>query len=170
MSLTNIKSNNQGFTIVELLIVVVVIAILAAITIVSYNGITSRANSSAAKSSASTVQKKAESYNAENSVYPATSDLLSQGKTLTADASGDTSKSWYTPGITITYSTTALTSASGNSTVRVLKCGSGSPANQAAITPSNITGLRLYVWDPVKSGGAGEVSVDVGTTTTCPTT
>ncbi|HWT40310.1 MAG TPA: prepilin-type N-terminal cleavage/methylation domain-containing protein [Dongiaceae bacterium] len=35
----------SGFTIVELLIVVVVIAILAAITIVSYNGITSRARS-----------------------------------------------------------------------------------------------------------------------------
>jgi len=34
----------HGFTIVELLIVVVVIAILAAITIVSYNGITAKAN------------------------------------------------------------------------------------------------------------------------------
>jgi prepilin-type N-terminal cleavage/methylation domain-containing protein len=34
---------NNGFTIVELLIVVVVIAILATITIVSYNGITKRA-------------------------------------------------------------------------------------------------------------------------------
>jgi prepilin-type N-terminal cleavage/methylation domain-containing protein len=33
----------QGFTIVELLIVVIVIAILAAITIVAYNGITNRA-------------------------------------------------------------------------------------------------------------------------------
>ena len=37
----------NGFTIVELLIVVVVIAILAAITIVSYNGISNRAKSSA---------------------------------------------------------------------------------------------------------------------------
>jgi prepilin-type N-terminal cleavage/methylation domain-containing protein len=36
--------DDEGFTIVELLIVVVVIAILAAITIVSYNGITNRAN------------------------------------------------------------------------------------------------------------------------------
>lgn len=35
-------SSNKGFTIVELLIVVVVIAILAAITIVAYNGITYR--------------------------------------------------------------------------------------------------------------------------------
>jgi len=36
----------RGFTIVELLVVIVVIAILAAITIVSYNGITGRANDS----------------------------------------------------------------------------------------------------------------------------
>lgn len=35
------QARSLGFTVVELLIVVVVIAILAAITIVSYNGITS---------------------------------------------------------------------------------------------------------------------------------
>lgn len=43
MGLTN-KSPRSGFTIVELLIVIVVIAILAAITLVSYNGIQKRAN------------------------------------------------------------------------------------------------------------------------------
>lgn len=43
-------SENKGFTIVELLIVVVVIAILAAITIVAYNGIKSRADASALSS------------------------------------------------------------------------------------------------------------------------
>jgi prepilin-type N-terminal cleavage/methylation domain-containing protein len=37
------QSKARGFTIVELLIVIVVIAILAAITIVAYNGIQSRA-------------------------------------------------------------------------------------------------------------------------------
>lgn len=37
------KTNKTGFTIVELLIVIVVIAILAAITIVAYNGIQNRA-------------------------------------------------------------------------------------------------------------------------------
>lgn len=44
------KAKHNGFTIVELLIVVVVIAILAAITIVSYNGIQNRARQSAAAS------------------------------------------------------------------------------------------------------------------------
>lgn len=40
---------NRGFTIVELLIVIVIIAILAAITMVSYNGITNRAKESQMK-------------------------------------------------------------------------------------------------------------------------
>lgn len=51
--------SNRGFTIVELLIVVVVIAILAAITIVSYNGITQRAKTSSSLSTAEQVRTKA---------------------------------------------------------------------------------------------------------------
>lgn len=48
----------NGFTIVELLIVVVVIAILAAITIVSYNGISAKANDSAVVSALQSTVKK----------------------------------------------------------------------------------------------------------------
>ena len=59
MTLQN-KVKQSGFTIVELLIVVVVIAILAAITIVAYNGIQNRAKSSAAQALANSVVKKAE--------------------------------------------------------------------------------------------------------------
>lgn len=40
---TTPSRNLRGFTIVELLIVVVVIAILVAVTIVTYNGITAQA-------------------------------------------------------------------------------------------------------------------------------
>lgn len=48
---------NKGFTIVELLIVVVVIAILAAITIVAYNGIQNRAQAARADSDIATYNK-----------------------------------------------------------------------------------------------------------------
>ena len=53
-----VGKNKQGFTIVELLIVIVVIAILAAITIVAYTGITNRANDSAISSELSQNTKK----------------------------------------------------------------------------------------------------------------
>lgn len=52
------RKSISGFTIVELLIVVVVIAILAAITIVSYNGITARANDSSVRAGLSSAAKK----------------------------------------------------------------------------------------------------------------
>lgn len=74
MSLQNLK-NQKGFTIVELLIVIVVIGILAAIVIVAYNGVTQRANTSTASGNAEAVQKVAEAYNAEENGYPALADL-----------------------------------------------------------------------------------------------
>lgn len=56
----------SGFTIVELLIVVVVIAILAAITIVAYNGIQNRAKNSASSLVASQAAKKLAIYATSN--------------------------------------------------------------------------------------------------------
>lgn len=49
--------NNRGFTIVELLIVIVVIGILAAITIVSYQGVTKRAQIAAVSDGLKKVEK-----------------------------------------------------------------------------------------------------------------
>ncbi len=60
-----------GFTIVELLIVIVVIGILAAITIVAYNGIQNRANDTAVQSDLASMAKKIEYEAADNSgTYP----------------------------------------------------------------------------------------------------
>jgi type II secretion system protein G len=60
-----------GFTIVELLIVIVVIAILAAISLVTYNGVQQRARDSQRKSDISYVQKALGLYFIDNDGYPA---------------------------------------------------------------------------------------------------
>ncbi len=59
-----------GFTIVELLIVIVIIGILAAITIVAFNGVQARANDSRMKSISSQITKAMMLWNTDSGVAP----------------------------------------------------------------------------------------------------
>jgi prepilin-type N-terminal cleavage/methylation domain-containing protein len=67
-----IKQRHAGFTIVELLIVIVVIGILAAITIVAYNGIRHRSNIAKSQSDLKGMQRLLALYHADNGSYPNT--------------------------------------------------------------------------------------------------
>lgn len=69
---------SKGFTIVELLIVIVVIAILAAITIVAYNGLQLRANITTINSDLTQINKTIKAYHAVNGTYPIHSSWVSQ--------------------------------------------------------------------------------------------
>lgn len=89
------NSRNKGFTIVELLIVVVVIAILAAITIVAYNGIQNRAKASAAQSAAAQVSKKLALWQAENQNQ---SPTQAEVDSLTASLSSSTTLQYTSTG------------------------------------------------------------------------
>lgn len=66
----SMRNKAYGFTIVELLIVIVVIGILAAISIVAYNGISNNANDSAVRSDLNNFAKKIELIRAEDGVFP----------------------------------------------------------------------------------------------------
>jgi len=69
-SLISKKDSSPGFTIVELLIVIVVIAILAAISIVAYNGIQSRARDAERMTEMQTIEKALALYFIDNGGYP----------------------------------------------------------------------------------------------------
>ncbi len=61
---------NRGFTIIELLIVIVVIGILATITIIAYNGIQGRASDAVVQVDLENISKKLELWKVDNSGYP----------------------------------------------------------------------------------------------------
>jgi len=64
------KNKQSGFTIVELLIVIVVIGIIAAITIVAYSGIQARAQVAAVSSGLEQAAKKLALYAVDSNAYP----------------------------------------------------------------------------------------------------
>jgi prepilin-type N-terminal cleavage/methylation domain-containing protein len=69
------KRSQQGFTIVELLIVIVVIGILAALVITTYNGIQQKGRNTERTTDLVAVAGQLEAYYAQNGRYPSQSDL-----------------------------------------------------------------------------------------------
>ncbi|MFO0971185.1 MAG: prepilin-type N-terminal cleavage/methylation domain-containing protein [Candidatus Saccharimonadales bacterium] len=66
-----VSLSQKGFTIVELLIVIVIIGILATIGFVAFSGAQNKANKSKAESTLSQVKSKLGEYYATNNTYPA---------------------------------------------------------------------------------------------------
>lgn len=85
------RTHNQGFTIVELLIVIVVIGILAAVTVISFNGVRARAVGTMVVSDLRNSQQLMDIARIEGGVYPAvlpSSVKASPGVTLTLVSEG----------------------------------------------------------------------------------
>lgn len=70
------QNKSKGFTIVELLVVIVVIGILAVVTIIGYTGVTQRAAAAALESDLKNASTALELYKAENGEYPTDADDL----------------------------------------------------------------------------------------------
>ncbi len=67
--------NKKGFTIVELLIVIVVIGILATLVIVTFTGIQQKSRDTQRKTDINAVQSHVEAYYAQTGNYPTLGDL-----------------------------------------------------------------------------------------------
>ena len=77
----------KGFTLVELLIVIVILGILAGIVVFAVGNLTSNAKSNACSTEKSTVITADEAYKAQNGSYTDTTGLVSAGLLKTTPAS-----------------------------------------------------------------------------------
>ncbi len=73
--MVSLKNKSKGFTIVELLIVIVVIGILATLVIVTFTGIQQKARNSQRQTDINAVDSHVEAYYASNGYYPAYADV-----------------------------------------------------------------------------------------------
>lgn len=143
MSLQTLK-DQKGFTIVELLIVIVVIGILAAITIVAFNGIQDRARNTTAKEAATNISKKLQV-------------AQTLGIALPADITSQATKDAFIDALDDQPETTLDSQAEGTIAI------TAAPTQNAPVAWNLCTGGgRITYW---QSGTNG--TIDIGNPTSC---
>lgn len=73
--MTSLNSKQKGFTIVELLIVIVVIGILAGLVVTTFTGIQQKARNTERETDIKAIHGQVEAYYAQNGRYPTLSNL-----------------------------------------------------------------------------------------------
>ncbi|MDN5275445.1 MAG: hypothetical protein JWN33_94 [Candidatus Saccharibacteria bacterium] len=131
------RKHRPGFTIVELLIVIVIIGILAAIAIVAYNGIQNRARAASVSAALSQAARKIAAFQVDNSdAYPTTlSDVgVTDGSAVTYQYSVNNTSSPRTYCITATATTISYFVNSASSTPQAGACPGHGLNGVSAIT------------------------------------
>ena len=84
-----LSRRDEGFTLVELLIVIVILGVLSTVTVFAVSGITDRGSDSASDSDKQTIVHAQEAYMAQNGVYADETVLVSGGLLRSASTTWD---------------------------------------------------------------------------------
>lgn len=149
------KNRQAGFTIVELLIVIVVIAILATISIVAYRGIQDRARASEANAALTQAKKKLELYKVDNAAYPTTGNLAS------ADVK-DTDVSYQYTSDGTSY---CLTGTVGTTSYKTSNTDTPQPGGCAGHGQGGVAAITNLIVNPSVEGGTYSPNIGYGGST-----
>jgi len=136
ISLKKRNLGNRGFTIVELLIVIVVIGILALLVITTYSGIQAKARNAKRQTDIQAIQTQLEAFFSENGYYPSLANMNSSTwlstnmKSLDQNALIDPSNSDHSK--TLADTATAKQYAYHVTTSDDKTCGATDPATDCA--------------------------------------
>lgn len=150
-----------GFTIVELLIVIVVIAILAAVSVVAYNGIQTRAENQKTISAVGQYVKAFHAYAIDNGNYPTTAGCLGEG--YPAPNNRCMSQS----GLEECWSTGAATSLVTTNALKPYMGGKAPTISMQQVRCGNTTYVGAYAWYEAATKRMG-ISMILRGDQTCP--
>jgi type IV pilus assembly protein PilA len=135
------KTNQQGFTLIELMIVVAIIGILAAVAIPAYQDYTQRAQMAEALTMTAGAKTAISEFAQTNGIYPtSTADIEAVG--LDANIVGS-------------YGTAAYTTATGVLTITMAAtgvAGADIAGNSLVLTPPTLAGLQgAFKWSCIST-------------------
>ncbi len=169
------RPGERGFTLVELLVVIVVLGILAGITLFGVARFRSDANAAACKADLATISVAADAYDAQTGNYPATVAVLVTGGYLKSTPSGSYALDTRTKTVTRTPACADGTDTAGGTGTAAptgTPTGTGTPTATGTGTPSatasaartgSITGLGGGCLDLANDSGKDGTAVQLST-------
>lgn len=139
MKTLKLVKKTRAFSIVELLVVIVVIGILAAITVISYSGINNRALAASVQSDLKNGATKLQMYYVDEGLYPTSIDCTSpyDANSICIETSGTNTITSYTANNTANPPTFSL----------VIEDGSGSNTHYVTEALPPTAGTPAVAWD-----------------------
>ncbi len=155
-----LNKRNKGFTIVELLIVIVVIGILALITITTFTGVTAKARNTERQADIKAIHGQIEAFRAEKGYYPTLAHINDYAGWVNTNMKGLDKEALKDPGNTATDGTEYQLSASSSTNVYQYKVGSTAALDSSALSACATTEstCMYYTLTSTLENGAGTFS------------